>query len=140
MFGPATSTLAATAQSPGSVFGGLTSQHWPVVFEVSGDGRALMAASAGLWMKCTSGDQFALNAGFARIPIAANGKFRSKWSQPPTVGSDGTTVSASETIHGALDHRHRWLSGVWRFQMTIALASGPTDRCDSGAVRFHAMQ
>jgi hypothetical protein len=136
----AATARAATAHAPGLMFGGLTSQRWPAIFEVSPNGRALMFAGAALWMKCTSGDQFALDTAFARVPIRANGKFHATYSRPLTPQSDGSKLAVSQTLHGTLDHRHRTLSGIWQFDATVVSPSGQTDRCDSGAVRIHAVQ
>jgi hypothetical protein len=137
----ATARAAGTAATPtGVVFGGFSSQHLPSFFQVSKNGRMLVVGSLALWMKCSSGSQFMTEDDFQGVPISANGKLTYAWAMPPTKQSDGVTFGGSGTIKAAMDRRRSKFTGVWHVHDTFISASGQTDECDSGQVRFTALQ
>src|SRR5262249_18656378 len=66
-------TGASFSALPSPVLGGFTRQGWPVVAQMASDG-SIARIGIGLEMRCTSGDQFALNDFAIRVPIGARGK------------------------------------------------------------------
>jgi hypothetical protein len=55
----------------GGVFGGVTSAGWPVVIQVSSDGREVVRATMGLPMRCQpSGGEFDVADFYTGIPIS----------------------------------------------------------------------
>jgi hypothetical protein len=120
------------------VLAGFTSQQFPVFFKVGGDGRTLTLAGIALNMTCTSGEQFVLEDGFARIPISAGGKLHASFAEPPTSDSDGVTVSAADALSAHLNRRRTGLSGTWQLAAHYTYTDGTSDECSSGPVRFTA--
>jgi hypothetical protein len=53
-------------------------------------------------------------------------------------GSDGTTVSSSDSTRLTLAKNRRKITGTWRFHDTLIMANGTRDECDSGVVHFTA--
>lgn len=126
---------AASVQDGTSVFAGFTSQHWPSFFRISKNSKRLVIASAALDMKCVSGNQFTIWFEFVGVPIA-HGKLHARYTMPSTSVAGGATVSGTSSLTARLDRPHSILSGTWRVYLTYVAATGPTDQCDSGLVRF----
>jgi hypothetical protein len=135
----ATIGTAAHAPAPSAiVLAGFTSQQFPVFFKLGGDGRTLTLAGIALNMTCTSGEQFVLEDGFARVPISARGKLHGSFAEPPTSGSSGATVSATDSLIAHLNRSRTQLSGTWQLSAHYAFTDGTSDDCSSGPVRFTA--
>ncbi|MGB8880288.1 MAG: hypothetical protein WCD11_28530 [Solirubrobacteraceae bacterium] len=135
----ATIATAGDAPAPPAiVLAGFTSQQFPAFFKVAGDGRTLTLAGIALNMTCTSGAQFVLEDGFARVPIGPSGKLHGSYAQAPTSGADGVTVSATDSLSAHLNRRRSQLSGVWQLAAHYAYTDGTSDACSSGPVRFTA--
>jgi hypothetical protein len=129
-----------TATTNGApVLGGLTSLGWPVVLEVSPNGKRIQFAVIGLDMNCTSGGSFSVMSSARSLPIRANGTVRRTESLPPFNDGSGTSImGGSRSISGRLN-RKRWsFSGVWHEHVDFAMSNGQTDHCDSGTVAFTA--
>ena len=126
--------------SRGTVFGGFTSQRLPSFFQVSKNQKMLLAGSVALKLKCRSGVAFVVEDDFRRLPIAANGRLHGGWSVPLTKLRDGTSFAGAGSLSGYLDRRHQRLIGTWHVHSTLGSATGQSDVCDSGAVRFTALQ
>ena len=130
--------VARDATAPEIVLAGFSSQQYPTFFKLAGDGQTLMVGGIELDMTCTSGSEFVLHDAFARVPIKPNGKLHATFGFPPTAGSNGATVSGSDSLTARLGSRHTELSGVWRLRANYSFTNGISDRCDSGPVRFTA--
>ena len=122
----------------GIVLAGFTSQQYPAFFKVSANARTLTASGIALDMTCTSGSQFVLQDGFARVRISPSGKLHVSVSIPSTAGSNGDTYSGTDSVTAKLGARHTQLSGTWRLQVNYSFTNGMSDQCDSGPVRFSA--
>ena len=139
----------------GRTLGGLTSQGNAIVLKISKNDQRVDAVDAGLAMTCTSGDQFLMPDGWARLPISKSGGVRVSATIPASAGgggsgstsgsgsgSAGTTATFSggtDAFSGKLDPKHATFAGVWDMHLTFALSTGQTDQCDSGQVRFKAV-
>jgi hypothetical protein len=135
----ATIRAAGDAPPPSAiVLAGFTSQQFPVFFKVGGDGRTVTLAGIALTVTCTSGEQFVLEDGFARITISAAGKLHASFAEPPTSDSEGVTVSAADSLSAHLNRRRTELSGTWQLSAQYTYTDGTSDSCNSGPVRFTA--
>jgi hypothetical protein len=128
----------AAAPPAGEVLGGLTSQGWPVVLEVSGNGKHFSLIRTGLAMRCTSGDSFALLAGGPNLPIGSDGRTRDTAQIPPSPGSPISLIGGTETFGGRLNRKRSTFAGTWQLHLTFLLANGQMDQCDSGRVKLTA--
>jgi hypothetical protein len=141
-FGPRPHPAAgiASAGGPSSasaiVLAGFTSQNYPLFFKISSDGRMLVTGGIALNMTCTSGAQFVVADGFAKVRIGARGGLRASYSVPSTSGQNGATYSGTDSLTGKLGPKHSELTGIWRLQVHISAPGGQNDLCDSGPVRF----
>jgi hypothetical protein len=144
----ASAAVPKTTISPaaGRVLGGLTSQHSPVIMEISKNAKRIDLAAANLELTCTSGDQFWIPDGWGRTPLSANGSVNLHVTVPPQTsgGSNGVTLTGgSDTFSGKLNRKAATFSGTWRLQLTYSMTSTTgttptTDSCDSGAVTVKA--
>jgi hypothetical protein len=123
----------------GVVFGGVTPAGWPVVIEVSRDGREVVRATMAVPLTCQSGGQI-LPDYYTHIPISAAGVFQS--SDDVTVNGEGTqTVTFTNRVTGSFNRLASSVTGTWSIAFVVHDASGATvDHCDSGAVSFTAIQ
>jgi hypothetical protein len=124
--------------SPATVLAGFTSQDYPAFFKLAGDGRKVSMAGIALELACTSGDQYVLQDEFIGLRISPNGKVHGSYAEAPTSDSDGTTVSATDSLTARINHRNTELSGVWQLTVHYTFTDGSSDECDSGPVRFSA--
>ncbi|HTU85808.1 MAG TPA: hypothetical protein VMF57_09560 [Solirubrobacteraceae bacterium] len=136
--GGGSAKAAEVGHAPGqeTVLAGFTSQNYPAFFKLADDGRRVSVAGIALSMTCTSGDQFVLQDAFAGLRIGANGSLHGSYTQPPTSGQDGATVSATDSLSARLNRRGTQLSGVWQLTAHYAFSDGSADDCASGPVRF----
>ncbi|HYB26273.1 MAG TPA: hypothetical protein VEF89_06650 [Solirubrobacteraceae bacterium] len=135
----ATMTTASDATGqPATVLAGFTSQNYPAFFKLSADGRRMTVGGIALGMTCTSGNQFVLQDAFLGVRINANGRIRGSYTQAPTSGQDGATVSATDSLTARVNRSRTQLSGVWHLDVHYAFSDGTSDDCDSGPVRFTA--
>jgi hypothetical protein len=140
--GPAESSLAThaaraqVAASPDPIWGGLTSQGWPVVVEIPKSEKRVRLGLVALRMSCTSGAVFAQMAGVGNLAIGAAGnvgRTRSISAQP---GSGASLTGGSVSFAARLNRQGLTMSGTWHLHLDYLLSSGQTDHCDSGTVRF----
>jgi hypothetical protein len=123
----------AAASPAGEVLGGLTSQDWPVVLEVSGSGEHFSLIRTGLTMRCTAGDSFALRAGGPNLPIGSDGRTHATAQIPPQIPSDpgsaASLIGGTETFGGRLSRKQSTFAGIWQLHF-------PTRKRPDGSVRF----
>jgi hypothetical protein len=132
----ATARAAATPVA-GVVFGGFTSQGWPVVLEVPKGGKRIALAGIGLRMTCTSGAQPRFPDAFDNVRIAPNGNVNIRVTIPLL---SGTPITGGwDSLSGRFDRRRSTFSGAWQLHLDYKFSSGP-DHCDSGRVGFRARQ
>jgi hypothetical protein len=124
----------------GVVFGGVTSAGWPVVIEVSRDGREVVRATMAVPLKCQSGGELVVPNYYTHVPISATGAFQGS-GEVTVNGESAPTVTFTNQMTGSFNRLARTVAGTWNLAAVVRDASGATvDHCDSGAVSFTAIQ
>ncbi len=132
---------AAGGPADGHTLGGLTSQHWPVVVEISRNGKRIPMITAGLDLTCTSGTDLPIPDRWVNVPIGPGGAVSASVNLVPS-SSSGSGVSlagGTDTMIGRFNRKRGTFSGVWRAEATFSMSNGQTDDCNSGAVSFSAI-
>jgi hypothetical protein len=131
---------AKRSTSAGVVLGGVTSTGWPVVIQVSRDGRQVVRATMGLPMKCQpSGAEFGVADFYTHVPISARGAFQGTQEGSPTEIGNNQTVTVTGQMTGKFNRAMTSATGTWRSAFVVHDATGATvDQCDSGTVSFTA--
>jgi hypothetical protein len=130
------SAQAGAARLAGIPYGGLISNRWPVVFQVSRDGRQLVSVVGAIEMKCSEGGSLIVPDSWNRLPLSRRGGFRGTYRDAFEEGGD--RVEISDSIRGRLNRARTRITGKWRSRMTLHQADGSVDTCDSGRLRFSA--
>jgi hypothetical protein len=134
----ATNALTA-GPSAGNVLGGITSQGWPVVVEISKNGKRIDQVAIGLNMSCTSGIKYGFDDGWNRLPFGPHGKIHASAVIPPSPAPSGESFTGgSDSLTGTLNRQKSTFSGVWDLILTFKDSTGHADKCDSGRVTFSA--
>lgn len=137
---PASTQTASSAATTGVVFGGLTAQQWPVMVELSKNGRQVVRAASGLRLNCTSGGFYNVPDRYARLTVK-NRKFSFRFGPTTERNADGTTTDFEGSISGSINKARSKVSGRWQLKATEHDAAGAvTDTCDSGSVSWSAKQ
>jgi hypothetical protein len=127
--------------APGVVYGGFTPQDFPVIVEVSKDGRRVVRASAALLLTCTSGATFPFPDSYRNLPLSRKGGFSQSFTSSPFAHADGTSSQLQGSVTGAMNGKRTTMSGTWQVTWVDHDAAGVvTDTCDSGAVAWKAKQ
>lgn len=130
-----------TAAAVGVIYGGITSQQFPVVLQVSKSRRQIVSAIIGIRAICTSGSAFTAPDGYRRLSISRKGKFSASFGPDTIRHDDGTTTDLEGSIRGTFNAARTRASGKWRFKGTDHDGTGAvTDTCDSGSVSWRAKQ
>lgn len=130
------SSAAITPSIGAGVFGGFTSKGWPVVAELTRNGKLVKRAVGGIELTCTSGDMFSIADKWTGLPVRA-GRFGDSYRDRST--EDGQIYESSGSVKGKLNRRRTRISGSWRAQLVVRNSAAViTDRCDSGPLRFTA--
>jgi hypothetical protein len=128
--------LARTA--PDVTFGGKTTAKWPIMLQLSRDGRQVAYAVATWSVQCTDGS-FADYEEFEHIPVSGSGKF----SQSYDTGDfqqGSATVRAAASITGKVDKRRSRITGTVRVMSSDKdPANGIDETCDTGTVKYVAV-
>lgn len=123
------------------VYGGVTSQGWPVVVEVNRNRRLVVRAGTALRLDCSTGSFANLPDTYVRLPVNKRRKFRSSFGPDTQRNSDGTTSDFSGSVSGAFNRARSKVSGRWHLHVTDYDSSGAViGTCDSGTVRWSAKQ
>ena len=132
---------ARGSAAAGLVYGGQTSQGWPVVIQLTKNRRQVALATTGLHLTCTDGVFGRLADRYARLPVNKRRKFSASFGPTHVRQDDGTISDFSGSISGTFNRARSKVSGRWRLQVTEHDASGAeTHTCDSGNVRWSAKQ
>jgi hypothetical protein len=152
---PAVATLALVATSPmgaelalaggpsaartfTGVYGGMTSNGWPVIAEVSRDGRRLRRIVGAIAADCSQGGGYTIPAQWRDLRISRSGAFRASYED--TDVADGVEITLSETLTGKLNRARTRITAVWRAAASYRAPDGTVDVCDSGALRVTLRQ
>lgn len=135
------SSRAATAGAGGSVYGGATAQHFPVVIETSKNGRKVVKASIALRLSCSSGGSVSLPDAYSALSVSKKRKFSGSFGPDTIRNDDGTTTDLAGSLSGAFNKARTKVSGKWSLKATEHDATGAvTDTCDSGSISWTAKQ
>lgn len=136
---PGVSAAAADGASGGTRYGHETSDGRHVLIAFARDGRGVTRALIGYVMKCTDGATFTDWAGFRDIPISRTGAFKASFDSGPMDNeARDKTIKATGSLKGRRTRTR--VSGTYRFTIQIVTkATGETVTCDSGAVRYSAV-
>jgi hypothetical protein len=130
-----------TAAAVGVIYGGSTSQQFPVVLEVSKNRRQIVSAVIGIRTICTSGSTVTGPDSYRRLSISRKGKFSASFGPETMRHDDGTTTDYEGSIRGTFNAARTKASGKWRFKGTDHDGTGAvTDTCDSGSVSWRVKQ
>jgi hypothetical protein len=130
---------SASQRSAGVVYGGTTSNGWPVVVEVTRNGRMIKHAIGGLEADCSRGGSYTFPSHWRYVRIARNGSFKAAYDDSYYL-SDGTQATVAESFAGKFNRRRTRLTGTWRNATTFRATDGSTDVCDTGSLRVSARQ
>jgi hypothetical protein len=133
--------LAATAPAAttGTVLGGETSEGWPVVVELSKNGKQVVRASAGIHLTCKSGGVVNVPDVYRKLTVSPSGKLGTNFGPTTQRNDDGTTTDYEGSISGKLNKARTSASGTWTLKWTDHDTAGAiTDTCESGSVSWKA--
>ena len=141
----AATSIAAAAVAPPALarpadvtFGGRTSAKWPVMLQLSRDGRQVGYAVAAWSAQCTDGP-FSDQEEFENIPVSARRTF-SKSYDSGDVQQGSATAHLAASITGKLDRRHSKITGTVRVMLSYKDPSrGVDSTCDTGTVSYVAI-
>jgi hypothetical protein len=125
---------ASAASRSVTVFGGLTADGWPVVAEVTADGRKVKRIVGAISASCSQGGSLAFPSQWHDLRISRSRTFKASYHDSEVV--DGVEVTMSESLVGKLNSTRTKLSGIWRASTTFKEPDGTTDTCDSGSLKF----
>jgi len=131
---------AVSAAATGVVYGGRTSQGYPVVIELK-NRRVVAQALMGFDARCTAGGLYSDWDRWTNLKMTRKGKFGARFGPETFRSDDGTTWDMQSEISGGLNRARSKISGSWHFKITyFDSAGGVTDTCDSGKIRWTAKQ
>jgi hypothetical protein len=132
---------ASAAGAAGTVYGGTSSQRFPVVIETSRNGRKVLNATIAIRLNCRSGGGFTVPDNYGGMPVKNKRKFSASFGPETRRNDDGTTTDFEGSLTGAFNKARSKASGTWSFKATEHDGSGAvTDTCESGSVRWTAKQ
>ena len=132
---------ALIAAAGGTVYGGVTSQDFPVVIQTNRNGRKVTDAMIAIRANCTSGGFVVLPDGYRDVSVSKKRKFSASFGPTTERNDDGTTTDLEGSISGSFNKARTKASGKWSFKATEHDAAGAvTDTCDSGSIRWTAQQ
>jgi hypothetical protein len=117
-------------------YGGKTSAKWPVMVQVSRDGRQVVYAVAAWTVRCTDGS-YTDTEEFAQVPISANGKF-SKSYDTGDIQDGTTTYRYAASITGKLNKQRSRIAGTVHV-MSHYKDDSVDSTCDTGTVKYVAI-
>src|SRR3954471_4544748 len=129
---------ALARPAPDVTFGGRTSAKWPVMVQLSRDGRRVAYAVAAWTARCTDG-VLADNEEFSRSPVSAGRKF-SRSYDTGNYQDGSVTVRFAASITGKINKRRSRITGTVRVMSSVRdAANGVDETCDTGTVKYVAI-
>lgn len=124
---------ASAAGSTVAVYGGITSNGWPVFAEVTSNGRMIKRMVGAIASDCTQGETSVFPSEWRNVPISRARTFRASYQDSDTL-DDGVEVTLSETVSGKLNRAHTRISARWHATITMRSPDGTVDTCDTGTL------
>jgi hypothetical protein len=119
-------------------YGGKTTAKWPVMVQLSRDGRQVAYAVAAWSAQCTDGP-YSDQETFDHIPVSAAGSF-SRSYDTGDVQQGTATVHYAASITGKVNKRRSRITGTVRVMQHYADPSAGVDStCDTGTVKYVAV-
>jgi hypothetical protein len=132
---------AVIAAAGGTVYGGASSQDFPVVIQTNRNRRRVTDAMIAIRLNCTSGGFFVIPDGYRDLSVSKKRKFGASFGPTTQRNDDGTTTDFEGSISGSFNKARTKASGRWSFKATDHDAAGAvTDTCDSGSISWTARQ
>jgi hypothetical protein len=137
----------------GVVFGGTTTQDYPIVIELDKTGRKVAKLDIALDLTCQTPDTTitipdGIDGTKATITVSKTGRFSAQ--QPvtriPADAASGTpALDVSASITGRINAKKTSIKGSWERKVVFYDPTDPTttkvlESCDSGSVRYSAKQ
>ena len=115
------------------LYGGTTSNGWPVIAEVTPNGRLIKRIVGGIDADCSQGGVFSFPSTWRNVPVSRGGAFKASYHD--TDSAEGVEVTMSETLAGRLNRAHTRVSATWRSTTTFRQPDGTVDVCDTGTLK-----
>jgi hypothetical protein len=138
---PAVANLAASSRSPGVMYGGLTGQQLPIMFQLSRNHRTVVRTVVQWAARCSDPNVFFAETAIVPIPmkISSTGKFAMSVRRDYNAGQ-GVKGTETMDISGKLT-KDRLIAGTMTGGVIETDQSGNVvDRCSTGTVRYRAVQ
>ena len=129
---------SASERSVGVVYGGLTSNGWPVTIETTSNGRMIKRVAGAIDAPCSLGGSFTNPSQWRYLRISPTGTFKASYRDDYL--DDGYEVEVNETFAAKFNRNRTKITGTWRDVHTFRAPDGTVDVCDSGSLRFTAKQ
>jgi hypothetical protein len=129
---------SAAQRSAGVVYGGLTSNGWPVTVEVTRDGRLVKRVVGAMFADCSQGGSYTFPSQWRDLRVSRSGAFKASYHD--TDVDDGVVVTYAETFVAKFNRARTRLTGKWRSSTTFRTPDGTVDVCDTGSLRITAQQ
>lgn len=137
---------AATSQSVnlslGHVFGGFTSQDFPVILEARTPLlKRLVGVAAAVRLECATGGGFTVADAYRDLKVDRQRRFQASFGPETRRNDDGTTTEIEGSVRGRFNRTRTLARGAWEAKATERDAAGAvTDSCESGRVTWRARQ
>jgi hypothetical protein len=132
---------AATAAAGGTVYGGVTSQGFPVVIETTRSGRKITGTTVAIRLTCASGGTVTVPDGYRNLAVSKKRKFGASFGPITRRNDDGTATDFEGNISGSFNKARTKASGKWSFKGTDRDAAGAvTDTCEASNISWRAKQ
>ena len=128
----------AAKRSAGVIYGGMTSNGWPVIVEVTRDGRLVKRVVGGMSARCSLGGTYVFPSQWRNLRISRAGAIAASYRD--TDVDEGVEVTYEETFAAKFNRARTRLTGKWRASTTFRMPDGTVDVCDTGSLRFTAQQ
>jgi hypothetical protein len=123
---------ARSAAASGVVYGGRTSQGWPVMIEFNKTGRRVVQAAIGLHLPCASGNFALFPDRYINMPVNKRRKFGASFGPETATNDDGTKLKSEGSMSGGLNRARSKVSGKWHLKVTyLDNADGVIDTCQT---------
>ena len=129
---------SASQRSAGVVYGGMTSNGWPVTIETTRDGRMIKRVVGAIDADCSMGGSFTFASSWRYLRISPSGAFKASYRDDYL--DEGYEVDVAETFAAKFNRNRTKITGTWRDVHTFRGSDGTVDVCDTGVLRFTAKQ
>ena len=131
--------VASSARATPVVFGGKTAQGWPVVIQISPNGKKVVRALAAIAQDPANNSMIVPDE-FLNLPVKA-GRFGTTWGPDQLNLDNGQVAEVSGFVSGKFSRNRRTASGTWQCKAVVKDAAGAiVATYDSQPVALRATQ